>query len=94
MARPIRPRECAGLNKVIAALGFQGIAETCGLTIQAVRLWERVPAEHLDALSVRLDGLMHPWEIAPHVFPTTGEKLSALVRRGEDNHDLQGESDA
>lgn len=56
------------------------IAEICGVTIQAVRCWSRVPAEHCRRLEYATEGKVTRYEMRPDVFgpgPNDDSDLSA-----------------
>jgi DNA-binding transcriptional regulator YdaS (Cro superfamily) len=44
------------------------IADICGVTIQAVRGWKRIPSEHCRRLEVAAGGAVTRYEMRPDVF--------------------------
>jgi len=57
------------------------IADVCGVTIQAVRCWRRIPAEHCRTLEYVTNGKVTRHAMRPDVFgPTPGDDSDVIHR--------------
>jgi hypothetical protein len=56
---------------------FAAIARVCGVTREAARKWERIPAEHCLAIQAATGGQVSVHELRPDVFGRAQENRAA-----------------